>query len=420
MHTVAVLALDQVHPLRPVHPDRGVHPHPAARRPPRPTGSASAPTGRRSTPGAFTLRAPWGLEALAERGHDHRARQPPTPPPRSRPRSATRCGGPPPDGTRIASICSGAFVLAATGLLDGLRATTHWLAAGLLAARHPDIDVDPDVLYVDNGQFLTSAGAAAGPGPVPAHDPPGPRLGRRRRRRPAVGHAAGTRGRTGAVHRARPAPTPQGSTLEPLLRWMEDNLGRDLTLADIAAHAGMSTRTLIRRFREQTGTTPAAVAAPRPDPPGPAPAGDHPALRRPHRRPGRLRLTHRLPRPLQTDHRRQPAHLPPRLQLTPARGRPFALSHAPAPSPLRPCRRSSPGPSAVRDEVHVGGGNRRRPGGPAMDGGHGNRPPPRIDGRGVGGLERLARDGAGAGDPGRSGRRPGSTRRARPTGAGRG
>lgn len=65
-------------------------------------------------------------------------------------------------GARIASICSGAFVLAEAGLLDGLRATTHWLAAPALAHRYPAIDVDPSVLFVDNGQILTSAGAAAG------------------------------------------------------------------------------------------------------------------------------------------------------------------------------------------------------------------------------------------------------------------
>src|SRR5207245_928290 len=63
---------------------------------------------------------------------------------------------------RVASICSGAFVLAATGALDGLRATTHWRSAPELARRHPEIDVDADVLYVDNGNVLTSAGAAAG------------------------------------------------------------------------------------------------------------------------------------------------------------------------------------------------------------------------------------------------------------------
>jgi transcriptional regulator GlxA family with amidase domain len=65
-------------------------------------------------------------------------------------------------GARVASICTGAFVLAATGVLDGLRATTHWLAAADLARRHPSIDLDANVLYVDNGRVLTSAGAAAG------------------------------------------------------------------------------------------------------------------------------------------------------------------------------------------------------------------------------------------------------------------
>ncbi len=65
-------------------------------------------------------------------------------------------------GARVASICSGAFVLAAAGLLDGKRATTHWLAVRELAERYPAIDVDPNVLFVDNGNILTSAGAAAG------------------------------------------------------------------------------------------------------------------------------------------------------------------------------------------------------------------------------------------------------------------
>jgi len=65
-------------------------------------------------------------------------------------------------GARVASICSGALVLAASGVLDGLRATTHWRVADELARRHPSIEVDADVLYVDNGQVLTAAGAAAG------------------------------------------------------------------------------------------------------------------------------------------------------------------------------------------------------------------------------------------------------------------
>src|SRR6266511_180105 len=160
------------------------------------------------------------------------------------------------NGTRIASICSGAFILAATGLLDGHRATTHWLAAALLAELPPAIDVDPDVLYVDNGQLLTSAGAAAGLA-LCLH------LIRRDHGSAVAADAARLSvmpleregGQAQFIVHDQP-PTPRGSILEPVLRWMEDNCGKDLTLDDMATHAGMSTRTLNRRFREQTGTTP--------------------------------------------------------------------------------------------------------------------------------------------------------------------
>jgi transcriptional regulator GlxA family with amidase domain len=160
------------------------------------------------------------------------------------------------DGTRIASICSGTFPLAATGLLDGLRATTHWIAATQLAALHPGVEVDPGVLYVDNGQFLTSAGAAAGLdlclhmirrdyGSAVAADAA----------RLSVMPLEREGGQSQFIVHDHP-PVPHGSALEPLLTWLQDNLGRDLTLADIATQAGTSTRTLIRRFREQAGTTP--------------------------------------------------------------------------------------------------------------------------------------------------------------------
>ncbi|MEU7479226.1 helix-turn-helix domain-containing protein [Lentzea sp. NPDC042327] len=158
-------------------------------------------------------------------------------------------------GTRIASICSGAFVFAATGLLDGVRATTHWLAADELAARFPAVDVDPDVLYVDNGQFLTSAGAAAGLD-LCLH------LIRRDHGSAAAADAARLsvmpleREGGQAQFIVTPPAAPRGAELEPLLRWLETNAEPDLTLAGIADHAGMSTRTLNRRFREQTGTTP--------------------------------------------------------------------------------------------------------------------------------------------------------------------
>ena len=112
------------------------------------------------------------------------------------------------------------------------------------------------MLYVDNGQILTSAGAAAGLdlclhmirrdyGSAVAADAA----------RLSVMPLEREGGQAQFIVHDHP-PTPQGSALEPLLAWLQDNLGRDLTLADIATHAGISTRTLIRRFREQTGTTP--------------------------------------------------------------------------------------------------------------------------------------------------------------------
>lgn len=158
-------------------------------------------------------------------------------------------------GTRIASICTGAFVLAATGLLDGRRATTHWLAAAEFARRYPSIQVDPDVLYVDEGQFLTSAGAAAGLdlclhlvrldyGSAVAADAA----------RLSVMPLERAGGQSQFIIHA--PPTPDGASLEPLLRWLEENLHEPLSLEDIARHAALSVRTLNRRFREQTGTTP--------------------------------------------------------------------------------------------------------------------------------------------------------------------
>jgi transcriptional regulator GlxA family with amidase domain len=158
-------------------------------------------------------------------------------------------------GARIASICVGAFILAATGLLDGLRATTHWVAASSLARRYPKVEVDPNVLFVDNGQFLTSAGAAAGLD-----------LCLHMIRQDYGSAVAAATAKISVMPLERDGgqaqfivhepPTPDGITLEPVLRWMEENAHLELRLEDIAAQAMMSTRTLSRRFREQTGTTP--------------------------------------------------------------------------------------------------------------------------------------------------------------------
>ncbi|ELS58823.1 GlxA family transcriptional regulator [Streptomyces viridochromogenes] len=159
-------------------------------------------------------------------------------------------------GTRIASVCVGAFVLAEAGLLDGLRATTHWMATGELARRFPRVQVEPDVLYVDNGQILTSAGAAAGldmclhmirrdlGSAVAAHSA-----------RMAVVPLEREGGQAQFIVHEHP-PVPRGSALEPLLEWVEDNLAGEITVGAMAERSGMSERTFSRRFREQTGTTP--------------------------------------------------------------------------------------------------------------------------------------------------------------------
>ena len=161
---------------------------------------------------------------------------------------------------RVASICTGAFVLAATGALDGLSATTHWLAAADFARRHPAIDLDANVLYVDNGRLLTSAGAAAGFDLC---------LHMIRRDLGAEIAASVARltvmpleragGQAQFIEHAPPSDAPGAMT--PLLTWLEQNLSRDLPITVIARRAAMSTRTLNRRFREQVGTTPAAWIA---------------------------------------------------------------------------------------------------------------------------------------------------------------
>ncbi|MEV3928440.1 MULTISPECIES: GlxA family transcriptional regulator [unclassified Streptomyces] len=254
MHTIAVLALDQVIPFDLSTP---IEVFTRTRLPDgRPGYRIRVCAEQEETDaGAFTLRAPWGLEGLM--GADTiivPGTADPAAPLSTAVGDALRAAAR--DGTRIASICSGTFPLAATGLLDGLRATTHWIAAGLLAASYPDIEVDPEVLYVDNGQILTSAGAAAGLD-----------LCLHMIRKDYGSAVAADAARLSVMPLEREggqaqfivhdyAPAPRGSTLEPLLAWLQDNLGTDLTLADIAAHAGISTRTLIRRFREQTGTTP--------------------------------------------------------------------------------------------------------------------------------------------------------------------
>ena len=203
--------------------------------------------------GAFRLAAPWQLDRLAEADtivlpgqQDPFASLPEDIKVMLQQAAA--------QGTRLASICVGAFPFAATGLLDGLRATTHWQATAELARRYPRIQVNPDVLFVDNGQFLTSAGAAAGLD-----------MCLHLIRRDFGAAVAADTARLSVMPLEReggqaqfivPAQPTSGGSLEPLLRWMEDHAHDELTLAQIATHGQVSVRTLNRHFREQTGTTP--------------------------------------------------------------------------------------------------------------------------------------------------------------------
>ena len=226
MHTVAILALDHVIPFDLATPLEVFTRTrlPDGRTPYRVHVCGATPT---VDAGAFTLTPPRGLDLLAEADTiilPGRSEFPPVP---GDILDALRRAAA--AGTRIATICTGAFILAETGLLDGLRATTHWMATDELAARHPGLTVDPDVLYVDNGQFLTSAGAAAGldlclhmirsdHGSAVAADAA----------RLSVMALEREGGQAQFIVHDLP-PTPRGSELEPVLRWLEESCAREVT-----------------------------------------------------------------------------------------------------------------------------------------------------------------------------------------------
>jgi len=158
-------------------------------------------------------------------------------------------------GARLASICSGAFVLAATGLLDGGTATTHWRYAEPLRRRFPDITVDETSLYREHDRILTSAGSAAGIdlmieivrqdfGAVAANSVA--------RRLVMPAHRAGGQ----AQFLERPVPHRKGSEIAPLLDTLRANLQSRWTVEAMAAECRMSARTFLRRFADATGTSP--------------------------------------------------------------------------------------------------------------------------------------------------------------------
>jgi transcriptional regulator GlxA family with amidase domain len=160
-------------------------------------------------------------------------------------------------GAWILSVCSGAFVLAEAGVLDGRTATTHWMHTDRLAAQYPTITVDPDVLFVEDGRVITSAGTAAG---IDAalhlvrleHGAAAANVIARRMVIPPQ--------RDGGQAQYIPTPVQErcSDSLASVTEWMLDNLAEDLSVEHMARRALMSSRTFARRFRDDVGATPAA------------------------------------------------------------------------------------------------------------------------------------------------------------------
>ena len=157
---------------------------------------------------------------------------------------------------RLVSICSGAFALAAAGILDGRTATTHWIYAAALQQRYPDIDIDPAPLYVDSGRVLTSAGCAAGldlclhivrsdHGAQVANDVA--------RRLVVSPHRAG--GQAQFIETPVPEPAADGRIADGMA-WAMANLDKPITLDELAHRSTLSRRSYLRQFAKATGTTP--------------------------------------------------------------------------------------------------------------------------------------------------------------------
>ncbi|MGW0826489.1 helix-turn-helix domain-containing protein [Streptomyces sp. NPDC002845] len=216
--------------------------------------SAEGPSLRTHVPG-FTVSTPYGLDRLEEAdliavpaGSDFVERDYPPDLLTALARAADR-------GARVLSVCSGVFVLGAAGLLDGRRCTVHWRHAELLARQYPRAVVEPDVLYVDEGTVITSAGTASGIDAclhiVRMED--GPEVANAIARRMVVPpHRDGGQ----AQYVERPLPRSQCDTVGGVLVWMERHLDQEVTVEQLAARAHMSPRTFARRFQQETGTTP--------------------------------------------------------------------------------------------------------------------------------------------------------------------
>ncbi|MFF8727110.1 GlxA family transcriptional regulator [Streptomyces sp. NPDC015171] len=251
-HRVAVLALDGVLPLDLGIPTQVFTSVPGA---PYAMTLCGREPGPVPTTAGFDLAVTAGLEALR---HADTVVVPGYAPHLAEPAPAVlrALAGHHERGGRLVSICTGAFALAAAGVLDGRTATTHWRFAGELAARYPRIEVDPRVLYVDEGRVLTSAGVAAGMDlclHLVRRDLGAATANEVARTLVAAPHRDGGQ----AQYIRRPlAAAGDGTTLAATRTWALARLHEPLTVRGLAAHAHLAQRTFARRFVAETGTTP--------------------------------------------------------------------------------------------------------------------------------------------------------------------
>jgi AraC family transcriptional activator FtrA len=208
------------------------------------------------TSSGFTVDPQAGLEALADAqtvvvpGYLGTGRRPPEPALRELRRTARR-------GARLMSICTGAFALAHAGLLDGRRATTHWDAVAEFAARFPAVELDPNVLYVDEGAILTSAGVAAGLDlclHVVRRDHGAHVASHIARHTVIAPHREG--GQAQFIEHPIQPLTNGAPRLDRTRAWALERLEQPLAVAELARHACVSSRTFARRFRAETGASP--------------------------------------------------------------------------------------------------------------------------------------------------------------------
>ncbi len=162
-----------------------------------------------------------------------------------------------PKSRRVASVCTGAFLLAAAGLLKNRRVTTHWASAHLLAKLHPDVSVDPDAIFVRDGKIWTSAGVTAGMDLALAlvREDFGDEMALKIARRHVI-FLMRPGGQSQFSAHLEPEAYPR-SRLASLLRWIPENISAELDVTALAARANMSERSFARTFKNETGETPA-------------------------------------------------------------------------------------------------------------------------------------------------------------------